>query len=1090
MLFFFIIPVYPQKKVDLPELILQTGHGQSVQAITFGPDGKWIATGSYDGTIKVWDVEEGRELRALIGHTGAVKALTISPDGQTLISSATDKTIRIWTLGLGEEKTKITTSEFADALAFSPDGSRLVWGQSDGVIISQDLRSGSEQQYKGLTVGVSALAYSPDGTQLVAGDSSGTVWLWEVVSESSAKKLTGHKDKIRIIHFDPRGQRFATAGDDLDIRIWDRTKKRQITHLKGSGAALLALRFAPGDKLYSAAADKSVNEWSLAGKSRIESTKKVAQIVTEETAESANFSADGNLLSHGYGSGIATVSDISTGQVKATLRNNVTGNYGIAVSGNNRWLAVGSFDNSVKLWDLKSGINLPSLRGHSGRVTSVKFDPNGELLYSASLDSSIKIWKVESGSLDGVLPDHAGPVGSIDISRNGRMLVSGSLDETVRLWDLKDRKLLSTLRGHVGEVVSVSFSPDDTKVASAGSDGKIRIWNANAEDLPFKTIEPNIGPLRSVVFAEDMTRLLVGGEDGIVRVWDLATNKQISSFEGHNGYLNSISLSSGSSDIITTGHDGTVRIWNEIDRKRDRVLKGHVGPVYSVSGTSDGRWLFSSSEDGSVILWNRQNNERAATLISLKEREDWLVATPSGLFDGSTSAWNQLSWRFEKSTFNVRPVEVYFSEFFSPGILSKVYSGQEMVSSAVLSDKDRRQPKIKIELNNLSNINDVRDREVKIRMTVVQAEAGAKDLRLFRNGTLVKVWRGDVLSGKTQKMIEFTVPVIAGDNKLTAYAFNVDNVKSQDAEVAFTGASALSRKGDLHIVSVGLNDYSNPAIRDLKYAVADAILFSSEFSRQQAIVGRFRDIKSHQLLNENATRIEIVNLLKKVSTGLQPEDALVFYYAGHGIAIKDRFYFIPHDFTPIGPIETLLNNFPDDQGISDKDLEAILDNVGAGTVLMVIDACNSGQALEASDARFGPINSKGLAQLAYEKGMYVLTASQNYQAALEASKLGHGFLTFSLVEEGLKTTIADTSPKDGKLVIREWLDFATKRVPNLHFEQTGSRQLVHKTPAPVKGSSQPEPSTIPKSAPQAEAQRPRVFYRRERESSPFIVSIK
>lgn len=712
------------------------------------------------------------------------------------------------------------------------------------------------------------------------------------------------------------------------------------------------------------------------------------------------------------------------------------------------------------------------------------------MLYSGSLDGSIKIWKVDSGTLDGELTDQAGPVGSIDLSRNGLRLVSGSLDETVRLWDLNDRKLLRTLRGHVGEVVSVAFSPDETIVASAGYDGKVNIWNAFSGDSPTKVIEPNVGPLRSVVFTEEMTRIVIGGEDGVIRIWDLTTNKQVNSFNGHSGYINSISISPGNSEIITTSHDGTIRIWNENDRKRDRVLKGHVGPVYSVAGSSDGRWLFSSSEDGSVILWNRKNNERTVTLISLKEREDWLVATPSGVFDGSTSAWGQLSWRFEKDTFNVRPVEVYFSEFFSPGVLAKLYSGQEVTSSAVLSDKDRRQPKLELELDNITDGSEVADRVVKVRMKVVRAEAGAKDLRLFRNGTLVKVWRGDVLSEGKPAPIEFTVPVIAGENKLTAYAFNVDNVKSQDAEVAFIGARTLSRKGDLHIVSVGLNDYSNAAIRDLKYAVADALLFTSEFSRQQTLVGRFRDIKSHQLLNENATRIEIVNLLKKVITDLQPEDALVFYYAGHGIAVKDRFYFIPHDFTPNGPVENLLNNFPADQGISDKDVEAILDNVGAGTLLMIIDACNSGQALETADARFGPINNKGLAQLAYEKGMYVLTASQNYQAALEASRLGHGFLTFSLVEEGLKTAIADTSPKDGKLVIQEWMDFATRRVPDLHSEQTGGRQLVHPSPTPGNTSPKTETPITARSTPPAETQRPRVFYRRERESSPFIVSIK
>src|SRR5207302_6096760 len=105
-------------------------------------------------------------------------------------------------------------------------------------------------------------------------------------------------------------------------------------------------------------------------------------------------------------------------------------------------------------------------------------------------------------------------------------------------------------------------------------------------------------------------------------------------------------------------------------------------------------------------------------------------------------------------------------------------------------------------------------------------------------------------------------------------------------------------------------------------------------------------------------------------------------------------------------------------------------------LLLVIDACNSGQALEAEEKRRGPMNSKGLAQLAYEKGMYVMTAAQSYQAAQEAAKFGHGFLTYALVEEGLKQGAADREPKNGTIDIREWLNYATDEVPKMQKENS------------------------------------------------------
>jgi uncharacterized caspase-like protein len=115
--------------------------------------------------------------------------------------------------------------------------------------------------------------------------------------------------------------------------------------------------------------------------------------------------------------------------------------------------------------------------------------------------------------------------------------------------------------------------------------------------------------------------------------------------------------------------------------------------------------------------------------------------------------------------------------------------------------------------------------------------------------------------------------------------------------------------------------------------------------------------------------------------------------------------------------------------VSDRELERAFERVDAAELVFVIDACNSGQVLEAEEKRLGPMNSKGLAQLAYEKGMYVLTAAQSFQAAQEVSKLGHGLLTYVLLEEGLKRAAADSEPRDQVIDLREWLDYATRCIP-------------------------------------------------------------
>jgi hypothetical protein len=257
------------------------------------------------------------------------------------------------------------------------------------------------------------------------------------------------------------------------------------------------------------------------------------------------------------------------------------------------------------------------------------------------------------------------------------------------------------------------------------------------------------------------------------------------------------------------------------------------------------------------------------------------------------------------------------------------------------------------------------------------------------------------------------------------------------------------------------------------------------------------------LFDQQATKNNLLHALKRLSgdttvklpegappeldkiSPAEPEDAVVVYFAGHGTAQEQRFFLIPHDLGYQGKrteldaagLREILTH-----SISDLDLEQAFSEIDTGLSLMVIDACNSGQALEAEEKRRGPMNSKGLAQLAYEKGMYILTAAQSYQAALEAEQLGHGYLTFALVEEGLKTLKADAEPADGEVVLREWLNYATERVPKMQEEKMRTARGLRIELAFVEGEE--KVADVEK----RNVQRPRVFYRREEDAQPLVVA--
>ena len=386
----------------------------------------------------------------------------------------------------------------------------------------------------------------------------------------------------------------------------------------------------------------------------------------------------------------------------------------------------------------------------------------------------------------------------------------------------------------------------------------------------------------------------------------------------------------------------------------------------------------------------------------------------------------------------------------------------------------------------------VSERRVKVRVEVEEAAAdaehaagsGAQDVRLFRNGSLVHIWHGDVLKGAKQATFEAEVTLVAGENQLTAYAFNHDNIKSADAALTVTGAESLKRPGTAYILAVGIDQYASQDF-NLRYAAADAQDFAREIETQQKKLGRYAQVEITSLENQQATKANLLGALKHLAEAAQPEDAVFIYYAGHGTAAGPRFYLIPHDLGYAGTrndldeaaVKTVLAH-----SISDLDLDQAFEGIDAGEMVLVIDACRSGQALQADDPRQGPMNSKGLAQLAYEKGMYILTASQGYQAALEASSYGHGLLTYALVEEGLKSAKADDEPQDGEVTLREWLDYASQEVPELQ------RALMQAAERRGMELSIVEGEEKRKELDQRSLQRPRVFYRREPEAAPFVVA--
>ena len=180
----------------------------------------------------------------------------------------------------------------------------------------------------------------------------------------------------------------------------------------------------------------------------------------------------------------------------------------------------GSYDRTIRVWNVATGECILTLEGHTGEVTSVVFNHDGTKIVSGSWDNTIRVWNVNTGECILTLRDHTSWVNSVVFNHDGTKIVSGSYDETIRVWNVATGECILTLEGHTDGVLSVGFNHDGTKIVSGSKDNTIRVWNVDTGECII-TLEGHTDYVTSVVFNHDGTKIVSGSDDQTIRVWDV-----------------------------------------------------------------------------------------------------------------------------------------------------------------------------------------------------------------------------------------------------------------------------------------------------------------------------------------------------------------------------------------------------------------------------------------------------------------------------------------------------------------------------------------------------------------------------------------
>ncbi|ABA24452.1 serine/threonine protein kinase with WD40 repeats [Trichormus variabilis ATCC 29413] len=299
---------------------------------------------------------------------------------------------------------------------------------------------------------------------------------------------------------------------------------------------------------------------------------------------------------------ITKFSEISTQPY--TLKGHASDVNSVAFSPNGEFLASGSDDKTIKVWNLKTKQKIHTLPGHSGWVWAIAFSPDGKTLVSAGADKTIKLWNLATGTEIRTLKGHSQGVASVAFSPDGKTLASGSLDKTIKLWNLATGKEIRTLSEHSNVVANVAFSPDGKTLASGSWDKTIKLWNLTTNKV-FRTLEGHSDLVMSVVFNPDGKTLASASKDKTIRLWNLAAGKTIRTLKGHSDKVNSVVYVPRNSTVLASGsNDNTIKLWNLTTGEIIRTLKRDSGYIYSVAISPDGRNLASGGSAENIIkIW-------------------------------------------------------------------------------------------------------------------------------------------------------------------------------------------------------------------------------------------------------------------------------------------------------------------------------------------------------------------------------------------------------------------------------------------------------------------------------------------------------
>jgi len=619
-----------------------TGHDSAVHSLSYSPDGRLLASGSKDGTVRIWNTLTGEEtMSPMRSGDGAVLSVDFARNGKWVASGTDAGPVCIWKILPGISLQRLRNhSGSVRSVVFSLDSSRLVSASTDKTIRLWNPETGEQLAVlSGHTEVVTGVVFSPDGKILASSSHDESIRLWH----STTRQAVGDPLKSEgydSVDISPNGEMIAGAYGS-EVKLTRRTTRERITSMH-SEPWIRSVRFSPDGRSLVAACDHSVRLWTLHPDPR--NPSRVDLGGHGGNVNWATFSPDGLYIASASDDGTIRIWSTGSGQSAVQpMPAHEQAVRSVVVSHNGASIISGSYDNSVRVWNAHTGeATLPPLTGHTRPVLSVSISPDGDLIASASSDRTIRFWDAQSGAAAGEpMRGHTDAVWAVTFSHDGRWLASASNDCTARLWDVATRQALAIgpLRCKKG-ACAVAFSPDDGIVAAGDNSGRMYLWRTDTGEQAHDPLHANDERVWSIAFSPDGTRIVSGGSDNAARIWDVNAGQCLHVLQGHTSVIRSVAWSFDGCKIGTGSYDATIRMWDAATGAPLATLREHTKDVNSVAFTADTRFIISGSDDTTIRKWDvrvgcqpasKRGDDPVTALASATLKNGWLVGSSDEL---------------------------------------------------------------------------------------------------------------------------------------------------------------------------------------------------------------------------------------------------------------------------------------------------------------------------------------------------------------------------------------------------------------------------------------------------------------------------